>query len=469
MIEYPAPDRHSGVAAGIQTQLSRVQSGEVSALDKYVIATVQQRLRWVATKEEHREQMRRFLRAAANKRARLVIFPEMAGIMVVPPLLRDVGSALLRRADRGRRAKATFWQKTIGVMAGSAARLLKASFPASLAGTLKNNAGEVWEVYVATFSALAREFGMTIVAPAGYLPDPADGAIRNLAAVFGTGGELLGTQAKVLIGDRDEPFCKPGATWDIVHTEVGALGIILGNDVLYPEVGRLLAFQGAEALLALGAYRTLAAYNKHRSGILARMQDNQIYAASAYTVGNDPCGTAPGQLYLGRSAIFAPQELTPRFNGVLVEMGNQTSEGVLSAEWDFVALKDLWETGEMPLRREITGSQGGKMLATLYARLQNTPRLADSTPVEPAAAGQAERIPALQPLITLDELPVIASVTSRWPLHSTLNGDVPAQETVEWSEATDRCASGAELSFAADHEEETDEMDALTGSSDEKQ
>jgi hypothetical protein len=125
--------------------------------------------------------------------------------------------------------------------------------------------------------------------------------------------------------------------------------------------------------------------------------------------------------------------LTPRFNGVLVEMGNQTSEGVLSAEWDFVALKDLWETGDMPLRREITGNQGGKMLATLYARLQNTPRLADGAPVEPAAAGQAGRIPALQPLIALDELPVIASVTSRWPLHSEMNGDVPAQETVEWS------------------------------------
>ena len=66
-----------------------------------VVACIQQKMRLPQTLEEYREDLRRFLRAAANKRARLVVFPELAGVMVIPPLLGGFQANLLKRADLG--------------------------------------------------------------------------------------------------------------------------------------------------------------------------------------------------------------------------------------------------------------------------------------------------------------------------------------------------------------------------------
>ena len=133
----------------------------------------------------------------------------------------------------------------MGAMAGSAAGLLKASFQAGFGDLFTGAPATIWQTYQQIYGELAAEFGVTLVAPSAYLPDPGDGVIRNLAAVFGPGGELLGVQAKFLLSPIDETYCQPGSTWDVIRTEAGAVGLMLGNDVLYPEIGRLLAFQGA--------------------------------------------------------------------------------------------------------------------------------------------------------------------------------------------------------------------------------
>lgn len=442
-------------------------------MDRFVVASVQQRLRLPQTLDEYRDQQRRFLRAAHAKHARLVVFPELAGVMLAPLLLGDFRATLLKRADLGRRTQASLWQKFVGGLAGSAAGVLKANFQSSLIGLLDVAAMDLWEQYKTLFGELAREFGVTLIAPSAYLPDPLDGVIRNLAAVFGPGGELLGVQAKVMLNQTDQALCRPGNTWDVIHSDVGALGVILGSDVLYPEVGRVLAFQGAEVLVAQGACATQTLYHKLRLGTLARMQDNQLFAASAYVVGANPFHPGPDGVLMGKSAIFAPQELTPRYNGVLVEMGNQSSEGVLAAEWDFRALKELWETTETPVRRNLPMLQTSKMLAALYQHVQTMPRLADGEPAN--ATGQPTpangSLALALPLITLDDLPIIASVTSRWPLQLVAAGPDPAEEALpEWKATPDGTAPAAVTTDDGPKafEEETDEMDALAGSTSEK-
>lgn len=419
-------------------------------MDRFIVASIQQKLRVPLTLDEYKGQLRRFLRAASVKRARLVIFPELAGNLLLPPLLDDFRSSLLKRADRGRRRSASMWERMMGAMAGSAAGLLKASFQASFSDLYAAAPATIWQTYRQIFSELAAEFGVTLVAPSAYLPDPADGVIRNLAAVFGPGGELLGVQAKFLLSPIDEAYCQPGSTWDIIHTEVGEIGVILGNDVLYPEVGRVLAFQGAEMLINPSACQSMTAYNKLRAGAMARMQDNQLFAATAYLVGVNQMSKVTQEPFVGKSAIFAPQELTPRFNGVLVEMGSQNSEGVLTAEWDLPALRQLWEQSETPLRKSLALGQASKLLAGLYQRLQDAPRLAD------LGGGAANALPVAQ----LDELPVLASVTSRWPLRPAPDAAAASETVTDWPERPHQEVPPAAAADAP-YEEETDEMDAL--------
>jgi hypothetical protein len=211
-------------------------------------------------------------------------------------------------------------------------------------------------------------------------------------------------------------MAQAGATWDVIATEVGQIGLILGSDVLYPEVGRLLAYQGADMLIVQAACTDQLLYQKIRAGTLARMQDNQLFAAVSFLVGDNRLSRAQRTPFTGKSAIFGPQELTPRSNGVLVEMGNLRSEGVLAAQWDFAALRELWESSETPVRRQLPLQQAGQMLAQLYARLQALPKVAtlEQLTVSGASGGGSTKRELL-PTQSLDDLTVIATVTQRWP------------------------------------------------------
>jgi hypothetical protein len=157
-------------------------------------------------------------------------------------------------------------------------------------------------------------------------------------------------------------------------------------------------------------------YQKVRTGTLARMQDNQLFAAVSFLVGDNRLSRVQRTPFTGKSAIFAPQELTPRSNGVLVEMGNLRSEGVLAAEWDFASLRELWETSETPVRRQLPLQQAGQLLAQLYARLQALPKVATLEQLtEGGASGLVGTKREDMPTQSLDDLFVIAAVTQRWP------------------------------------------------------
>jgi predicted amidohydrolase len=446
-------------------------------VEQVTVACVQQRMRLHDSIAAYRDDLRRFLRAAQNKHAHLVIFPELAGTLVAPPLLRDLRSTLLKRADQGRRKQASLWLRLTGALAGQGARWLGADLRRSLQALLAVAAADAWESYANLFSELAREFNLVLVAPSGYLPDPSDGTIRNLAAVFGPDGTLLGHQAKVLLHPEDEGLAYAGDQWTPIATPVGLLGLMVGGDVLYPEVGRVLAYQGAEALILVGAATTPVLYQKLRAGMLARMQDNQLYGVASFVVGHNELGVRR-EPFVGKSALFAPQELTPRFNGVLVEMGSQHSEGVLTAEWDFAALRQLWERSDTPLRRQLPLAQAGQVLAKLYERLKSLPRSQDTDGLlaladdEPLAASVG-LLSAAQTPLSLEELPVIGVVTRRWS--GVREAPAPADGPLELSELPEERIASADLATplysgggGAPHttaaqgaDDETDEMDAL--------
>jgi hypothetical protein len=136
----------------------------------------------------------------------------------------------------------------------------------------------------------------------------------------------------------------------VIDTDVGRIGIMLGRDALYPEAGRILAYQGAQILLGLGACPGAGLHRKVRAGLAARVQENQLYGMASFLVGHNPLGLDERPDFAGQSAIFAPAELTPSHSGVMVQMGTASSEGVITAEWDFEALEALWVHSDTPLR-----------------------------------------------------------------------------------------------------------------------
>ena len=76
---------------------------------------------------------------------------------------------------------------------------------------------------------------------------------------------MLGGHNKVMFAREDAKLAIEGDVWQVVKTPVGRLGILLGEESLYPETGRVMAYQGADLLVTLAATgsEALAAYVRH--------------------------------------------------------------------------------------------------------------------------------------------------------------------------------------------------------------
>jgi predicted amidohydrolase len=299
--------------------------------------------------------------------------------------------------------------KTRGALADSTAMLLGANFRKAFIQLLQRDPAGLAATYEPIFSELAKMYEMTIVAGSAYLAD-AGGVVRHRATVYGPDGAVLGRHDKLALSKEDEGLATAGDDWHVVATPVGRLGILLGEEALYPEAGRVLAYQGADVLVALAAAgnEALAAYI--RQGALAQAQENRCFALTSFLVGKNYLA-ADDALYgtfSGRSGIYAPLEMTPRYSGVLVEMGTADSEGLLTAELDREQLQRLWDTGVEPVRRRMPVDLFASYLPALYSSRRT---LAETWP------GGAETPPAL-----LEAPAPIAAL----PDHTTL--DTPAAE-----------------------------------------
>ena len=94
---------------------------EEEPMETAVVASVQQRMQVFATREEFETQARRFLHQARAKSAQLVVFPELTGLMLAPPLISKFKLGFVKRADAGARPTASFLRRRLGRVSGAAA------------------------------------------------------------------------------------------------------------------------------------------------------------------------------------------------------------------------------------------------------------------------------------------------------------------------------------------------------------
>ena len=396
-------------------------------MDKVIVACVQQRLRLHEDLDGCRRDLARFLRTAQAKKAQLIVFPELLGTMAVSPLLQGLRAGLLRRADQGRRTGASLWTRTKSKVADTTAGVLRADLRQNLSNLLVEDPGLAWDAYRDLFAGAAQEYDLTVVAGSGYLLDEASGGIVNQAVVFGPEGNILGRQAKVSLSADDTGLAVPGAEWSAVDTEVGRIGLLLGNDALYPEAARILAYQGAQILIGLGACPGAGLHRKVRDGLLARVQENQLYGMISFLVGHNALGLGERQEYAGQSAIFAPAEFTLRYSGVMVELGTASSEGVITAEWDFGALRELWAESDTPLRRAMPMT-AFRSLGDRYGEGRTLHEMWQALPPEGAAPPLLPEVVPVDALLEIGVAPPEPPVEELPPLPEELPEELWAEE-----------------------------------------
>lgn len=354
-------------------------------MDTPIVACIQHHLIVPKTADEYPAYLSRFLRMAKAKGAVLALFPELSGIAAAIPTLSGWRNELLRAAGPGLNARPGLWDRAKAAMASGAASVVQAGLHKSLASALQSMPESLYDAYTAMFASLARQYEMTLVAGSLLEVQPETQDILNVCIVFGPDGSILGRQAKVSVAGRLSGMATAGAGWSVIETPAGRVGVLLGEDALFPESARILAYQGADMLLTMAAVNRPATYQKIRQAALARCQENQLYGMVAFLTGPDPFAGSEAPPFVGASSIFAPSDFTPRFSGVMVEIGSPLAEGVITAEWDYPALVELWDESDTPLRRQLPLVQAGPTLSSLYALGLPLPEAGALAPTQYAA------------------------------------------------------------------------------------
>lgn len=191
-------------------------------------------------------------------------------------------------------------------------------------------APELQAEFEALGQRLAAAYGVTLAL--GPLALCTASGRQRLAYLFGPDGVVLGTQAQTHRSAAERAAGLAVATeLAPVPTVLGPVGLVVGTDVSYPEVSRILCLQGARILVhqaALPRWSEALALSR----LWREVQANQVFGVEAYSVGEG---------WRGRSAVHAPVEMAPGGTGWLARAPDEERPALVLAELDFALLRRL--------------------------------------------------------------------------------------------------------------------------------
>ena len=245
----------------------------------------------------------RWIGEAAGAGARLLVFPEFAGM--------EFASLVDRRRVSDRRSPSRHKLGPLPV----------------LEATRRKEPSLGWETaavqvalpqFTELHARLAARHGVYILA--GTLPVVDDmGDIRNRAYFFGPNGEIA-FQDKIIPTrwEREVWGVQSGDQIRVMDTDFGPVGIAICYDVEFPIVARLQAEAGALIILAPCCCDSERGYYRVQVGARARALENQAYVIQAPAIGEASWSSTVGTC-VGTAGVYAPPDLGPNTNGVIAE------------------------------------------------------------------------------------------------------------------------------------------------------
>jgi predicted amidohydrolase/GNAT superfamily N-acetyltransferase len=138
---------------------------------------------------------------------------------------------------------------------------------------------------------------------------------------------------------------KGGNEIPVFDTDCGKVGIQICYDIEFPELGRIMAEQGAQIIFVPFLTDTQNGYNRVRFCAQARAVENECYVAIAGCVGNLPRVTNMDLQY-AQSAVLTPSDFAFPVTGIKADATPNT-EMIVIADVDLVLLKELHAFGSV--------------------------------------------------------------------------------------------------------------------------
>jgi predicted amidohydrolase len=291
------------------------------------VAAAQYPVERLTSVELLKDKLARWVAEAAGDGARLLVFPEFAGVefaslqdrRVAPdrrsPERHQLGSLLQTPATR-RVGPSLQWET------------------AALQSTLHN--------FLEVHAELAVSHKVYMLA--GSVPVKEGADLRNRAYFFAPDGTVT-FQDKIVPTrwEREVWGVNAGADIRVIETDFGPIGIAICYDIEFPLVARLQAEAGARIVLAPCCCDSLRGYHRVRVGARARALENQAYVLQAPVIGQAPWSGTLGAS-VGSAGIYGPPDLGLNPNGVIAQGRCDTPQWVF-ADLDLKALDRIRSGG----------------------------------------------------------------------------------------------------------------------------
>lgn len=210
---------------------------------------------------------------------------------------------------------------------GPSARGRSSDFVGAL---VRDQAQFVYEFYIHLFQSLAERTATWLVP--GTTPEVSEGKWFNTAVVVSPYGKLFGSQRQLYPSPHERELgLSAGTQPRVFETDVGRLGLVIGEDSRYPEDARTLASMGANIMIHPAA--NAATMNEEAlMDFPGAVQSNLVFGIQASLIGGS---------YQGRSAVYGPAEYTSDGSGVLSIAKSDSEEEIVFADLDSEELKEV--------------------------------------------------------------------------------------------------------------------------------
>ncbi len=300
----------------------------MTSSSKVRVAAAQYAIEHCSAHEELRSKLDRWVAEAAGTGAKLLVFPEFAGMEFAA--LHD------RRVAPDRRSPTRHKLGPLPVM--QATRRVEPSLEWETSAVQA-----LLPEFIAIHADLAARHGVYILA--GSLPvTGGESGIRNRAYFFSPDG-TVGFQDKIVptLWEREVWCVEGGDQIKIFETAFGPIGIAICYDIEFPLVARLQAEAGARIILTPCCCDSLRGYHRVRVGARARALENQAYVIQSPAVGEAAWSGVIGNT-AGAAGIYAPPDLGPQTNGVIAQGSYDTQQWVY-ADLDLDAIERIRQGG----------------------------------------------------------------------------------------------------------------------------
>lgn len=242
------------------------------------IASAQYNISFLASWQEYQQKIERWVAEAAQRDARILLFPEYASMELASLFGLEVYSSL---------------SKQLAAMQS------------------------VHDGYIDLFRTLAKQH-QCLIQPGSFPVEVEPGVYRNRAYLFMPDGKVDHQDKLIMTRFENEQWLvKGGKELKCFDTEYGKIAINICYDSEFPMLARKQVEMGANLILVPSCTDTLAGYHRVKIGCQARALENQCYVVQSCLVGHAPWSEAV-DVNIGAAAIYTPVDRGFPDNGVLL-------------------------------------------------------------------------------------------------------------------------------------------------------